>query len=238
MHRTVLAFPVKAGATQEEIESIAQMFRSRPDEYRVSRSALGVSLERAYQQPTPMGDFVVAYIESQGLGIEVLGRMAGSALALDKDFARMVNEVHGMDITAPPPAGPPPETIAQWSDPDVTGRRRGLAFCAPLMPGKEDAGRAFAKEAFATRVDEFAASRRAIGDNVEVVTLHETPAGSILCVYLEGNDPVEGNRMFAASDSAYDVWFKKQCATIFPPEIDFNQPLPPIREIFDSETTT
>ena len=235
MERTAMAFPVKPGATPEEVDAIAKMFRIRPAEYQESRSRLGISLERAYLQPTPMGDFVLTYVESDGPAGQAVGKMAASELALDQEFVRLVNEVHGVDLTSPP-EGPPPETIGVWTDPDATTRGRGLAFCAPLLPGVEDAGRRFAAEAFQTRRDEMTASRGALDQTVEVVTLQNTPQGQIICVYLEGTDPVAGNRGFAASDAPFDRWFKDQLATLFVPEVDFNQPVPPVTEIFDSES--
>jgi hypothetical protein len=146
----------------------------------------------------------------------------------------MVFEVHGIDVTAPP-QGAPPETLGAWTDPEVTTRGRGLAFCAPVMPGADEAGRAFAREAFETRRKEMTASRRELRQNVEVVTLQQTPMGQIACVYIEGEDPVEANRRFAESTSSFDTWFKDQLTTVFPPEIDFSKPVPPVREMFDSE---
>lgn len=55
-------------------------------------------------------------------------------------------------------------------------------------------------------------------------------------VYLEGTDPVEGNRKLTESTEPFGLWFKSQLKTIFPPEIDFDKPVPPVKEIFDSET--
>jgi hypothetical protein len=52
-------------------------------------------------------------------------------------------------------------------------------------------------------------------------------------VYIEANDPVEANRLFAGSRTPYDVWFKESIKALFPPEIDFNQPLPPVEQVFD-----
>lgn len=46
--------------------------------------------------------------------------------------------------------------------------------------------------------------------------------GSFICGYLEGTDPVDGNRRFAASTRPYDVWFKHELKGLLPPEIDFN----------------
>ena len=196
---------------------------------------MGISLERAYLQPTHMGDFVVAYMESERPSPETIGMMAASELAIDQEFVRLVKEVHGVDVSMPPP-GAPPETVGTWVDPDAKTRGRGMAFCAPFIPGAEDAGRRFSTEAFRTRVDEMTASRRALGQTVEVVTLHETPMGPITGIYLEGADPVEGNRRLAASTEPFDLWFKGELAKLYPPQIDFSKPIPPVREIFDSES--
>ena len=231
MHKVVAAFPVLPG---KDPRAIADMLRSRPDEWRESRRRQGVHVERAYEQVTPMGTFVIAYIESDRPFAEVNAAVATSDLAIDKEFAAMIKDVHGVDITVPPP-GEPPETIGDWVDENVTERKAGLAFVAPIQPGAEERGRAFADEAYVQRRGDHATSRRALGVTHETVCLNPTPAGSVICVYLEGDDPVDGNRRFAESRSDYDVWFKERCTTVFAPDIDFNQPLPPITEIFDSE---
>jgi hypothetical protein len=57
----------------------------------------------------------------------------------------------------------------------------------------------------------------------------------VAAVYLEGQDPWEGNRRFAASTSPFDSWFKDELKNIFPPYIDFWQPVPGVEELFDSE---
>jgi len=80
-----------------------------------------------------------------------------------------------------------------------------------------------------------AESRRAIGNNLEVVSVITTPAGPVVGVYVEGRDPAAANRSFAASTSEFDTWFKDQLRAIHPPFIDFNQPVQGIEEIFDSE---
>jgi hypothetical protein len=233
MGRAVLPFPVLPGKTEDDIWSIANRFKSDKEAYIESRRRLGVTLERVYWQHTPMGDFVVAYLETRGSVAESFGAPAQSDLDIDKFFVAKIKEVHGIDLSQPP-AGPPPETVGEWFDPKVTARGRGMAFCAPLVSGKEDEGRAFAREAYVNRVDEFAASRRAIGQNAEVVTLIETPQGPVIAVYVEGSDPFDGNRKFAASTSPFDVWFKQECAKIFAPFVDFNNPVEGVTEIFDS----
>jgi len=235
MQRTVLTFPVKPGVSREQASAISEMFLARPQEYRESRSRLGITLERTYYQPTPMGDFVVVYAESTEPAGQTVGMMAGSDLPIDKDFARLVMEIHGIDLSVPPP-GNPPETIGEWVDPDVRTRGRGLAVCAPFRPEADAAGRQFTKEAFETRRDELTASRRALGQSVEIVTLQETPHGPITGIYLEGIDPVEGNRKLTESTEPFDMWFKGELGKLYPPEIDFSKPIPPVFEQFDSET--
>jgi hypothetical protein len=117
----------------------------------------------------------------------------------------------------------------------VTERRPGFAFCAPVASGGTERGRAFTKEAYEARVDEFTATRRARGLSHELVCLNHTPMGDVICVYYEAEDPDAANRGLAESRDPFDVWFKEQLKTIFPPEIDFDEPVQGITEIFDSE---
>jgi hypothetical protein len=229
MGKTATVAPVLPG---QDPKSVAAMLGSRMDEYRESRTRAGITMERAYQMATPMGTFVIAYVEAEGDPNQAMMGMVGSDLAIDRDFVAALQRVHGIDFSQAP-AGPPPEVVGDWSDPEVTQRKRGFAFCAPLIPGRTDAGRAFAHEAFVTRLAEMTETRRAWGQSREVVVINSTPMGDICCVYLEGNDPAEANRQFCASTRPYDVWFKEQLATIFPPEVDLSQPVPGVEEIWD-----
>jgi len=231
MQQQVLVFPVVAGKTDDDAHIIGDEFAKRVDEYRESRDRLGIALERAYLQKTPMGSFVVVYGESRDGFDTATAGMVQSDLAIDKFFVDSVREIHGFDMTQPPP-GPSPETIGMWNDPDVTVRKPGFAFCAPLLPDTEEAGRAFTTQAFGS--DDMARTRRAMGISKEIVTLLKTPAGDLIAVYLEGDDPVAANAEFAASDDPFNVWFKGELAKLFPPFVDFNQPVPPVTEIFDS----
>jgi hypothetical protein len=231
MNKVAAVFPVLPG---KDAKTVAEVLTARPDEWRTSREKQGVHFERAYEQPTPMGTFVIAYIESDRPFAEVNAESAKSDLPIDQDFMSQAAIVHGFDPTQPPPFDPP-EVLGDWVDENVTERKPGLAFCVPVMPGAEDTGRAFAKEAYEKRRDELAASRRALGITHDTVVLNHGPQGDVIAVYLEGDDPVEGNRRFAASRSDYDVWFKDQCKRVFPPEIDLNEPVPPVNTLFDSE---
>ncbi|TMF14607.1 MAG: hypothetical protein E6I33_08890 [Chloroflexi bacterium] len=234
MVRFAMPFPVVPGKTEADVRRVADRLMSDPEAYRESRRRGGVTMERAYLQETPMGNFLVGYFETSRSLQEALTAPVHSDLDIDRFFVAAVKEVHGVDLTQLPP-NPPVETVGEWFDPTVSERRRGYAFCAPLAPGKTEEGRAFAREAFVTRLQELTASRRALGECGEVVSLTATPQGDVISVYLEGADPKDANVRFAASTSPFDVWFKEQCARIFPPFVDFSQPVQGITEIFDSE---
>ena len=59
MPRSVIAFPVVPG---KDASSVAAVLRARKDEYVESRERAGITMERAFEQPTPMGTFVVVGI--------------------------------------------------------------------------------------------------------------------------------------------------------------------------------
>lgn len=232
MYRTVLPFPALPGKTAEDLKTISDEFMRRPDEYLESRRRKGVTLERACLQTTPMGMFVVAYIESDRDPAALFAELAQSDLPIDKYFRDSVKELHGVDLTQPA-AGPPPATVGEWVDPDATERGAGMTFTAPLVPEKVDEGREWASQTFSSQG--MTDSRRALGETVEVVTVVQTPQGPVAAVYLEGNDPQEANRRFAASTTPFDRDFKAVLRQIFPPFVDFDQPVPGIEQIFDSE---
>jgi len=228
MSRTTLVFPVLPG---KDARDIATEMKSRPREYEQSRRRLGITLERAYLQHTPMGDYVTAYIEAEGDALEAFGKLPSSDLDIDRYMVKAVKEIHGVDVTQPMP-GPLPETVAAWFDPTAKGRGRGMALCAPLAPGETERARAFVADAY--HRDEFTASRRRLNVSVELLTLHSTPQGDVVGIYIEGDDPAKGNAGFAASQDPFDLWFKEQLAKIFPPSVDFTKPVEGVEEIFDS----
>jgi hypothetical protein len=229
MSQYVLPFPLLPGKTEDDARIIANEFKSRPREYEESRKNAGVLLERAYLEKTPMGSFVVSYVESERDFTDSVRLMLESGFALDRFFRDKVKEIHGLDMADPMPRF---ETVASWFDPQVSERGRGLAFCAPLAPDRVNDAKTYLHDAYQT--PQFAASRRSLGQNGEVASLIETPQGPIGAAYLEGRDPVEANRRFAESTDPFDVAFKEHLAWIFQPGVDFSQPLPPIEEVFDS----
>jgi hypothetical protein len=212
-------------------QSIAEIRRRMP-EYERSRRHAAITLERVFHQPNPDGtNLFVIYTEAAGGLADVIRAFATSGSDFDRWFFDVNQEITGIDFRRPPP-GSGPEHLASWEDP--SGRRgSGLAFAAPLLPGKAEAGRAWAQEAFQARRPELAESRQALRQTREEVFLTSTPQGDVVVVYLEGDDPRRANRQFAASDRPYDRWFKDSLKDLFPPFIDFDQPVPPNETVWD-----
>jgi hypothetical protein len=180
-----------------------------------------------------MGDFVVAYLESDKSAADVIATFNEKVSEIDRFFADTVGEITGVDI-AGLPDGPPPETVGEWVDSGVTERGRGMAFCAPLIPEQRERAAAWAKGIFGEEA--MTASRQALRQNVEVVTISDTPQGPVTGIYLEGVDPYEANRSFAASSEPFHVRFKEELSHLYPTFVDFSQPVPGVTEVFDSLT--
>src|SRR5437868_3412164 len=98
MGHYALLFPVVPGKSDSDVKKIADTFTANPAGYQESRSRAGITLERAYLQKTPMGNFVVAYLESdKGFG-ETMGSLVTSGLEIDRQFVQFVKEIHGIDL--------------------------------------------------------------------------------------------------------------------------------------------
>jgi len=81
---------------------------------------------------------------------------------------------------------------------------------------------------------EYADARQSYGITVDRSYLNRTRMGDFLVVYLEGDDPVAGNKAFATSTHPFDVWFRGRVTEII--GVDFSQPLPPIEPLWEWPT--
>jgi hypothetical protein len=232
MAKAGFAVPILPGkedlATIHSIEEI----RRRMPEYEESRRRAGVSMERVYLQSNPDGSkLFVIYVEAAGDTADVAATFATSDSGFDQWFLDVNQEITGIDFRQPAPGGGA-EHIASWAEPGGS-RGTGLAFAVPLLPGKAGALRAWAREAFDSRRRELTESRVALGQTREEVFLNSSRAGDVAVAYLEGKDPIEANREFAASAAPYDRWFKDRLKEFFPPSIDFGQPVPANETVWD-----
>src|SRR5262249_36670128 len=62
MYKVAAVYPVLPG---KDARSVAAILRRDPGAYTESRRHAGVLLERAYEQQTPMGVFLISYLETE-----------------------------------------------------------------------------------------------------------------------------------------------------------------------------
>ena len=101
----VVAIPVLPGKSEQLTAFVEQLNGPRKREFQESRRRLGIR-ERAFRQQTPQGELVILAIE----GDDPMAAFAQFGSANDEFtrwFVQQVKEIHGLDLTQPPP-GPPP----------------------------------------------------------------------------------------------------------------------------------
>jgi hypothetical protein len=79
----------------------------------------------------------------------------------------------------------------------------------PIQVGKEDAARAFAAETFGARRAGFEAQLASGDITRETWSLQETPMGSLMVVWFEG-DVEKAFTHLATDDSEFTTWFRAQ----------------------------
>jgi len=103
-------------------------------------------------------------------------------------------------------------------------------FALLILPGKEDAARAFLRELEGPRKEQYATSEQRLGITKEVWAVQQTPQGSLLVVYFEGGDIGKAFQQFATSHDEFDQWFKRQVREVT--GADLNTPPPgPLSEV-------
>ncbi len=218
-----LVMPVLPGKTEDMKRLAKEMLGPRRKEHDESHRGSTIQSDIIWLQHTPMGDLLVDYVEAE----DMMKGFQQFVVAKDPYMTWLKKEflaTTGIDFNQPPPGLP--EQVLDWNVGSSKGR---IAFAAPILPGKTEAARNFAKEVMGPRRKEMDESRKSKELTKEMAWINPTPMGDILVVYLEGNDPVKANQMFAESKTPFDVWFKQQAQAFT--GIDFNQPLPALPEL-------
>lgn len=119
---------------------------------------------------------------------------------------------------------------------------QSLAFAMPITPGKTEEWQACSRELEGARREEYLASRKRLGVEVERAFLQHTPQGDFNIIYLEGEDLVQSFQQLAISQESFDVWFRQRAKELFS-GLDLSQPAaePPSTLVFDGgsrDTTT
>jgi hypothetical protein len=98
------------------------------------------------------------------------------------------------------------------------------AFCGafPVLPGKTEATKEFAKTVIGPRYKEFDAALKRRRTTKEAWFLQKTPQGDMMMVYFEAADVEKTFQDFARSTEPFDRWFKDQVKALT--GVDLNQP--------------
>ncbi len=112
MGEVAFAAPILEGKMETWREFNAELEGARRDGYVASRERHGITRERVWHQATPMGDFAIVHV--QGPNAEtMMPSMGASTDPFDIWFRDKVKEIHGIDMTQPPP-GPPPSLVHEY----------------------------------------------------------------------------------------------------------------------------
>ena len=102
----------------------------------------------------------------------------------------------------------------------------------PIQAGKEDDARAFAAETMGARRAEFAAHHLRAGNVRETWALQETPMGSFMLVWFEG-DIEKAFGDLATNDSEFMKWFRGQVLDVTGVDLSAPSDAPPPAVLVD-----
>lgn len=85
-------------------------------------------------------------------------------------------------------------------------------FAVPILPGKSEQARAFLRALAGERKAEFAACEQRLGVTREVWAIQPGPQGEMYLCYFAAADVEQVGAALAASQEAFDAWFKAQMA--------------------------
>jgi hypothetical protein len=103
-------------------------------------------------------------------------------------------------------------------------------FTLPILPGKTEAARAFLQELEGPRKQELSACGQSVGINKEIWAIQQTPQGDMLVAYMAGENIAQAFAQVAASQTAFDRWFKQQVQETTGADLN-TPPAGPISEI-------
>lgn len=101
--------PILEGKMEAWKSWTSQFDGSRKKEFDEFNKRYGLTRHEVWLAETPNGPLAVVIHEGPG-GDSFMQRLGQSENSFDKAFAKSIQEIHGMDLNAPPP-GPPPTKI-------------------------------------------------------------------------------------------------------------------------------
>jgi hypothetical protein len=223
-----LAFtaPILRGKTEDARRFVKEIAGPRYQQMTDSRKALGQTRETVWIQPTPMGDFLVVYLEGAD-PVRANQALAASQNLFDLWFKQQAQGFTGIDFNQPLPEGFS-KAIYESHTPGATNNVKTLAVALPLLPDQTDAYLRFVEDVKGPRQSDMEAFHRRVGIVVENWYLQHTPQGDLVVVYIEGDVP-RAFQIFAESKHAFDTWLKN--VWLATEGVDFNKPLSGVPEL-------
>lgn len=103
----VIVAPIVEGKLEAWKQWCTELGGSRADDLKDFNRRYGLTRHAAWLAETPNGRVVVALHQGPG-GDDLMSKLAASDNEFDRWFASKILEVHGMDVSQPPP-GPMPQ---------------------------------------------------------------------------------------------------------------------------------
>lgn len=95
------AAPILPGQLEAWKSMVNETKTTRRKQYRSARKKMGITSEKAWLQHTPMGDFVVVYVEGRQAE-KLVQKLKASKDPFDQWFWKNVGAIHGMKGPLPP----------------------------------------------------------------------------------------------------------------------------------------
>ena len=105
----IVVVPILEGKVEAVKAMVAELNGSRRYEFDGFNQRFGLTRHASWLAETPMGPVVIALHEGPGAG-EFMAKLGASSEPFDRWFADKLQEIHGIDLSAPPP-GPMPELL-------------------------------------------------------------------------------------------------------------------------------
>ncbi len=112
MASLALAIPVLPGKSQAAREMFKTIKTEKWREYDESQKRAGILKERDFLQPSPMGDMVILYMESDDFN-KAFSEFATSKDSFDVWLKEEIKKVSGVDFNEPS-SGPLPEQLMSY----------------------------------------------------------------------------------------------------------------------------
>ena len=100
------AVPIKPGKVEDWKSWVGELTGSRKADFDDLNERMGLTMHAAWLQQNPDGSSLVVVVLDGPGASEFLGKLATSEHPTDAWFRSMVEDVHPLDFSAPPPPAP------------------------------------------------------------------------------------------------------------------------------------